>query len=268
MSKKVIQKHFSKSAKHYDKYAVLPQKMSAILEDYISNRILIPQNKTILDIGTGTGETILKLKNKFPQNKIIGCDIAFGMLEEAEKKIQLQIPQLGFIKNALDIYLIQADAEKIPFKDKVFDLIISNATYQWIYDLKEAFLEAHRILESNGKFIFTIFGNKTLYELIASGSSKVEHLKFKNKNEIKTLLKHSGFEINDFIAKSYKLYYPSVYNLLQSLKNMGAGNVFWEKGLGGRALLEELNKNYTDLFITKNGLQATFEIFIVFAVKI
>ncbi|MBI4650478.1 methyltransferase domain-containing protein [Candidatus Desantisbacteria bacterium] len=266
MKNNLISKHFSKSAKHYDAHAVLPQKLCSLLTEYISARIKNKyKNGLILDIGTGTGELIITLKKMFPDAVIAGFDIAHGMIEEANKKINQGIS--GNKTSTSDIYLFQADAEKIPVKDTCCCFAVSNAAYQWISDLEQAFKEVFRILTPGGKFIFTIFGDRTLNELIASGSNKVGHLEFKNKEKIILILTKTGFAINDFITHNYIIYNPDIFSLLQSLKRMGAGNIFWEKGLSGRAFLKKLNTNYTNLFGTDKGLPATFEIFVVSAVK-
>ncbi|MBI5207955.1 MAG: methyltransferase domain-containing protein [Candidatus Firestonebacteria bacterium] len=260
MHKKIIQKHFSQKAKTYDKYAILPQNLAKYLIEYISVNInlLNPSNGLILDIGTGTGDLLLQLANIFTQASIIGCDIAPGMIKEAQKKIKTQ----------KKIKLICADAENIPLLDNSCNLLISNATYQWIFNLLLAFQEAHRILLPGGKFVFTIFGSQTLHELVEAGSHKVKHIKFKNKEELQIVLEQANFVIDEFKIISFTLYYPDVFSLLQSMKNMGAGNIFWEKGLGGRTFLKNLDDNYSKFFKTEKGLPATFEAYLISASKL
>ncbi|AAC06632.1 class I SAM-dependent methyltransferase [Aquifex aeolicus] len=77
-----------------------------------------------LDVGTGTGEVLLKLKNS---DLKVGIDLALGMLRRAKEKCG-------------DCYFLLADAENMPFKDKSFDRVSLSLVFRHLEN-KEKFLE-------------------------------------------------------------------------------------------------------------------------------
>jgi len=100
------------------------------------------ENKRILDIGSGSCYLEEFLSNKGIRN-IIALDIDRGMIEQRD----------------IDIPLILADGNSLPFKDYVFDLIISIDS---IHLIKKN--DFSGILKKNGFVLFSIFFNKENYE--------------------------------------------------------------------------------------------------------
>jgi release factor glutamine methyltransferase len=95
--------------------------------DEIKNRAITP--RTILDLGTGSGNIAIGLSNYFPKAKIIATDISPEALEVA--KINIDKYHLNH-----RIFLINCDLFNFPkitpiFKTKnpKFDLIVSNPPY-------------------------------------------------------------------------------------------------------------------------------------------
>jgi trans-aconitate 2-methyltransferase len=81
--------------------------------------------QTIIDLGCGPGNSTILLSNKFPQAKIIGLDSSQEMLNQARElnsDIKWQLSK------------IEDWAKNCPDK---FDLIFSNAAFQWTDNLGE-----------------------------------------------------------------------------------------------------------------------------------
>ena len=115
INKKVIENNFSRYAKFYDSYSTI-QNFSA--QELIS-QVRANGFKNILDIGCGTGNYTRLLKGKFPQAKITAIDLSKEMLCIAKDKLADR-----------SIKFLRADGQKLKIKEK-FDLISSNATFQW-----------------------------------------------------------------------------------------------------------------------------------------
>src|SRR3970282_2301611 len=79
----------------------------------------IPPDKAIhiLDIGTGTANLAIAIKKRSPKAKILGIDPDEKILKIAKEKIK---------KEKLDIKLIKAFAQKLPFKKQSFDYVVSS----------------------------------------------------------------------------------------------------------------------------------------------
>lgn len=113
----------------------------------------IPQNKKvdILDVGTGTANLAIAIKKKSPNAEILGIDPDEGILKIAKGKIK---------KEKLDIKLVKAFAQKLPFKKQSFDYVVSSFAIHHIPShLKgQAFYEMYRVLRSGGTILIIDIG--------------------------------------------------------------------------------------------------------------
>ena len=147
--KSIIEDKFSKYAYHYDEYCDIQNNVAKRLSDLIE----LPNVKNILDIGCGTGNYTQILHRKFPNADILGIDISREMLEIASSKIKRE-----------KIKFIRADAEKLTLNKK-FDLITSNASFQWLDNFENALFLYRDYLTIGGKLLFSMFGPGTYSEL-------------------------------------------------------------------------------------------------------
>lgn len=101
------------------------------------------KDSTILDAGVGTG-AIGALLNLLGYNNLSGIDLSEGMLAKAqERKCYADLRQAVL-------------GERLDFVDRSFDAIISSGTFTQGHAPASAFDELVRILETDGKMIFTI----------------------------------------------------------------------------------------------------------------
>jgi ubiquinone/menaquinone biosynthesis C-methylase UbiE len=98
-----------------------------------------PVKGRILDLGCGTG-----LLSEFLQEEIYGVDISFQMVKRARSK------ELA----------VQADIDFLPFRNSVFDAVLSFTSLQNLPSLDYVFKEVRRVLKDNHPFIFTILEKK------------------------------------------------------------------------------------------------------------
>ena len=144
-----IRRAFSDAAMQYDMLTSLHKEIGRELTKKVIDH---EPCSAVLDVGMGTGWFTHRLTNTFPDAMVVGLDFASGMIAHARKKE-------GTFKT------VQADASQLPFKGKVFDLIMSNLAYQWISNLPEAFHICRSRLKKEGKLCFTMFGYDTFREL-------------------------------------------------------------------------------------------------------
>ncbi len=98
-----------------------------------------PSIDKALDIGTGTGELIKKIKKYKSPSYCVGIDLSFKMLQKAENKL----------KTYKDVYLIKASIYNAPFKDSSFSNLFLSLTYRHL-DHQNFIKEASRILQKDG----------------------------------------------------------------------------------------------------------------------
>ena len=148
LDKKLIKQRFAKNLKTYRENAVIQNKMAETLTNMID---ILPVS--VLELGCGCGILTEKLLSKFNIKTYTAVDI----VEECETYIK-EISQ--------NIKFIPADIEKYNFEEK-YDLIISNATFQWIENLPVFIERLKPHLTPAGKIIFSTFGKDNLKEIPA-----------------------------------------------------------------------------------------------------
>ena len=205
-------------------------------------------------MGCGTGYLTVRLKDHFPQSKIIGLDFAQGMLEVARSKQE-------------DIIWVLADGNNLPFSDGRFDILVSNLAYQWAGDLSRAFSEARRVLAPNGVLACTLFGYNTCQELFQSlDEAKTKALRFTrlpDGPQVREALANSGFKNPRVDSERIKIEFNGMHELIAWLKSIGANNLSREGYLGSEAI-SRATAIYRKKFAYLQGVGATFEVIRVY----
>lgn len=98
-----------------------------------------------LEIGAGTGYFSLNLMLDGTIGRATATDIAPGMLAALDANAE----RLG-----LDVEAVACDAEKLPFEDASFDLVLGHAVLHHIPDLDRAASEFLRVLRPGGTLAF------------------------------------------------------------------------------------------------------------------
>ena len=98
-----------------------------------------------LEIGSGTGYFTLNLLRAGLIGHATCTDISPGMLDT----LKANAAELG-----LEVHAEPADAERLPFEDESFDLVLGHAVLHHIPDLTRAFAEFARVLAPGGTVLF------------------------------------------------------------------------------------------------------------------
>ena len=132
--KKVVADVFSVVSSKYDTFlkGITFGRIDSWQKDLLT---LMGNVENLLDVGTGTGEVLIKAKSSRLR---VGVDISLGMLKKAKSKCK-------------ECHFILGDAENLPFKDASFDAVCLSLVYRHLIE-REGFLkEAQRVLKVGGK---------------------------------------------------------------------------------------------------------------------
>lgn len=247
-----IRQAFSKAAIQYELLTGLHKEIGRDLITQIKD---VQPVSRILDIGMGTGWLTNRLTLYFPEAKVVGVDFASGMIELAQKHND-------------DFQIIQADACALPFQENVFDVMISNLTYQWVLDLPKAFGHCWRCLKPKGIFCFTMFGYQSLRELFVSLEHSCENKNHDKASRLRRLpsqvqvreaLQQVGFKNSYLDHEVLKVHFPDMMSLMRWIKEIGANRLNKDFYIG-KDWLKKANDYYNKNFKDKFGICATFEV--------
>jgi len=98
-----------------------------------------------LELGCGTGFFTLNLKLAGVIAEGHVTDLSPGMVEVAKRNAR----GLGF-----EVEGRVADAERLPYDDDEFDIVVGHAVLHHIPDLEQSFREILRVLKPGGRFVF------------------------------------------------------------------------------------------------------------------
>ena len=142
---KMVQTVFSEVSKKYD---LMNDLMSfgthRLWKKNLIELINIQDSDKIIDVGSGTGDLTKIIHKKNPNVSITSIDLNFEMLKYS---------RYNFINNKRkNINWINCNAEKLPFKDDLFDKYIISFCLRNITLIDKALSEAMRILKPGGTF--------------------------------------------------------------------------------------------------------------------
>ncbi len=246
---KKIRQSFSDAALQYDVLTSMHQEIGRELVQKVLNE----QAKYILDIGMGTGRMTRALSFYFPESKVVGMDFADQMIEVAKAKCEKH-------------YIVQADAQALPFGKKTFDLIVSNLALQWMNNLEHALSLCYEKLNQEGLLCITLFGRETFHELFESMDAAHREMNTKGEirrlvsfDEVNNLIQHTRFKNIEMDYERIKTHFPDVKSLLEWIKKTGA-NGLSRNFYFGKEFLEKVTAYYEEKYTDRLGIVATLEV--------
>ncbi|MBP6121029.1 MULTISPECIES: malonyl-ACP O-methyltransferase BioC [Providencia] len=243
--KQQIASAFGRAAMRYDSLAHYQQNSGRQLLSQLTAE-LAKQGQTsprkILDAGCGTG--FFSQRMKAQGNEVTALDLSDGMLDIAKQK------------NAATHYLC-ADMEVLPFGDEAFDVVFSNLAIQWCRDFNPALEELYRVTKRGGIVAFTTLAENSLGELSQAWEMLDSH------SHVNSFLSYQGIIDNcsawrtQLALQQDTLYFANIYDLLNSLKGIGATHLTAGRkaGLMTRQRLQQLDSVYP---ATEQGLPLTY----------
>jgi len=176
--------------------------------------------KTCLDAGCGGGRFMVALA-RIGAKEIVGIDISEDAVKEANLRLQKRgIKQARAIKNSvLDI----------PFKENVFDYVVSSGVIHHTPDPFKAFQELSRVLKPGGKIFLSVYGKGGL-KWFVNDIFRFSVCKIISFECMEKIFKFFGVPANKRYNILDNLYVPYCYRYKEStirkwLEDAGFGNI-------------------------------------------
>ena len=103
----------------------------------LSQVMQIP-HAAVLDLVCGTGELLARFLEQAPKARCAGLDLSEGMLSVARKKLGDRAE------------LVRGNAERLPFGDGVFDVVLCSDSFHHYPDPRAVLAEVSRVLSPGG----------------------------------------------------------------------------------------------------------------------
>ena len=250
---------FDRHADEYDSYAWVQRRVVERLLTFLKQGD--PAPRSVLDIGCGTGMLLRGMTELFPTATLAGIDLAPGMVTATRSALA----------GRAGTEVLAGDAERLPFPEGSFGLVVSTSTFQWLENHDTAFSEAYRVLTPGGFFRFALFGARTLHELKESYRSALtchdretgdRTHRFLASPAVASSLERAGFSGCRVWTEDEVEHHQDVPTLLRSLKKIGAGNASpnHAKSLAERRVMLTMMQLYKENFGRDGTIPATYEV--------
>ncbi len=113
--------------------------------DFVLNYLSITPAAKLLDVGCGSGYFTKLAVDK--EVNVTGLDASTELIAEAKKRVS-------------NADFLVGEMEELPFKEKSFDVVCGFNSFQYAANVKNALMEAKRVLKDGGKLATMIWGNK------------------------------------------------------------------------------------------------------------
>jgi len=145
---KFIHEQFTKNSDFYVKMYTNYDFFEGLIKNSLTKIKINKESPiNILDLGSGSGNTIIPLLKLFPNSPIIASDLSLDLLY----KLKQNIDNLYQESNSI---LLQLNAEKLNFLDNSFDLITGGAILHHLFHPEKTIEGCSNILKNNGSALF------------------------------------------------------------------------------------------------------------------
>ncbi|KAF8842681.1 S-adenosyl-L-methionine-dependent methyltransferase [Paxillus ammoniavirescens] len=216
---------------------------------------------TIVELGSGPGH-FSKLLEPDKTSKVLMID--------SSKKTLNRDPDEEF---EVEVERVQADEEKLleilPRNSQ--EAIVSCLGLHWVNDLPGVLVQIKEALQPDGLFLGAMFGGDTLFELRTAlqlaetdreGGISPHVSPMTDTKDISNLLGRAGFTLLTVDTDEVCVGYPSMWELIEDLQDMGEGNaVVGRRHFMHRDTLAAAFAIYKELYGNEDGsIPATFQI--------
>lgn len=192
--------------------------------------------RRIIDLGCGPGNSTRVLKKRFPEARIIGADNSENMLEKA----RAENPDLEFIR--LDL-----NEDMSEYYGK-FDVVFSNACFQWLPNHRELLPRVFKLLKEDGTLAAQIPMNydEPIHKIIGRISeSEKWNDKFPEKRIFGTLTIPEYHNILSGLTDDFELWQTTYCHRMPSVESI----IEWYRSTGLRTYLAALSEREGEEFI-------------------
>lgn len=149
----------------------------------------LAEDSRVLDVGCGTGYAVRRIGEQVPDGRVVGLDIAPGMIQEARRLTPSEL--------ADRVEFHEGTSANIPLDDDSFTHVLCTNSFHHYPDPIRALREMRRVLEPGGKvFIFENAPDQSIYTWVWDKVLRLfekGHVQYYASRQLGTLIQDGGF---------------------------------------------------------------------------
>ncbi|KAH7876413.1 S-adenosyl-L-methionine-dependent methyltransferase [Lentinula edodes] len=216
---------------------------------------------TIVDLGSGSGH-FSKLLDPDKTQKCIMIDSSHETLHrDPDSEFEVEVERVHANEENL-LQIISPNSQ---------EAIVSCLSLHWVNDLPGVLIQIKEALQPDGLFLGAMFGGETLFELRTAlqlaevdreGGISPHISPMTDTRDVSNLLGRAGFTLLTVDIDEVKVAYPSMWELMDDLRDMGESNaVIGRRHIVHRDTLAAASAIYKELHGNGDGtVPATFQV--------
>jgi len=244
IDKGLVSERFQRSLASYGRHAVVQKRMARELTELICTESPSCAFDRVLEVGSGSGLLTAELLGRIR----VRCYYANDLVEESRGCVQSVIA--GFPVE--EFHFLAGDIETIERLPMELDLVVSNATLQWLVDLDLFFSRISAHLRPGGMLAFTTFSIRNMREI---STIEGEGLGYYTLDELETIAGRY-FDVISAREEDVQMEFCSPEAVLHHIHHTGVNGLHrrsWTKSRYTQFL-----SRYRHSFSSENGVYLTY----------
>ncbi len=244
IDKQLVRERFCSTLKSYRSHAVVQKVMARDLSEIICSSGQVPCFDKVLEVGTGSGALMAELLSRC----LVNVYYANDLVEESRHCLREVLDRFS----VQEFHFLAGDIEHLEELPSELDLVVSNATLQWLEDLDSFFRNMAIHLRPGGILAFSTFSTSNMQEISAIEGVGLSY------HTLKELEQLAGkyFELTVSREEVLQLEFSSPEAVLHHIRRTGVNGIrrrSWTK-----SRYQHFIDQYRRLFSSEHGVYLTY----------
>lgn len=244
IDKQLVRERFAKALGSYREHAVVQREMAVVLADMACTTALSRNFSRVFEVGAGTGALTAALLSRCTIDTYMANDI----VSESSRYVAREVSRRGIIR----FTFLAGDIETIEELPGELDLVVSNATVQWLVDLDGFFRKMTGSLKPGGLLAFSTFSSQNMLEIAAVAEEGLRY------PELSALEAIGSRYLEPLVLKEEhrRVSFDSPVSVLRHIRKTGVNGIArrtWTKGSYQRFL-----RRYEEAYSCEEGVYLTY----------
>ena len=244
IDKELVRERFCRTLGSYGRNAAVQKVMAAVLAELVCREEPACTFDRVLEVGSGSGLLMAELLRRCSVRSYYANDLVEESIH-CRQNVLARVPVDEF-------HFIAGDIESTLELPSGLDLVVSNATVQWLDDLDEFFRTMSAHLRPGGIFSFSTFGTANMQEITSIEDVGLNYLSL---GELE-ILAGRYFDIRVSREEEQRTLFSSPESVLHHIRQTGVNGL--QRRSWTKSRYRHFVSEYSRLFSCENGVYLTY----------